>query len=574
MTTPTPAISGPPTPAETPPTARRRVPPVVLGVASALLLWMAFPPVDRGYLAWFALVPLFALVRSDRPRWEVYLAAWLSGLVFWHLAVAWVRLTDPSAWLAWVAMATFLALGWPLFLLVARSAVRGLSLPLMLVAPVAWVADEYYRGWALTGLPWFFLGHAQYRVLPLIQVADLAGAWGVSLVVALVNAWFVDLVDLPRGQRTGRGWRPTRSQVVRAAIVASALLSVLGYGMVRLRMAQFRPGPRLALLQSDIRQELKMRADAGEILAEFRGLVQSALPECPDLIVWPETAYPRGYPRIDPALDPQELDRQIKLIHPKGTVPFWREKVTLVRRELNGLVDQLGIPMVVGATTYAFRPEGLARYNSAVLFAPGRAETVSYHKIHLVPFGEYVPLLQTFPWLTRLTPYHGEFVPSLTPGARPSWFDWVGVRYAAAICFEDTVPDLVRRSFAEVPDGHQPDVLLNISNDGWFRGSPELALHLIAGAFRAVENRVPIARAVNTGMTALIDGNGAVVRAVPPRTSAALTVTVPLDDRTSLYTTAGDWLPLACVLACLVALPLGLASDRRRRAAMTLLRPE
>jgi apolipoprotein N-acyltransferase len=230
---------------------------------------------------------------------------------------------------------------------------------------------------------------------------------------------------------------------------------------------------------------------------------------------------------------------------------------------------------VVGATTYAFRPEGLKRYNSALVFEPGVPRvTGRYDKLHLVPFGEYVPLLETFPWLTRLTPYQGDFIPSMVPGQGAGWFTVRGRTYATAICFEDGLPHVVRRLMkgdrAGAPAGAQgtrgenaqPDVLLNLSNDGWFRGSSELDMHLAVSIFRAVENRVPVARAVNTGISAVIDGNGRVIAALPKMKAAALVASVPLDARQGLYTWVGDWLPMGCLGVAVGAVGLRLAGRR------------
>jgi apolipoprotein N-acyltransferase len=223
---------------------------------------------------------------------------------------------------------------------------------------------------------------------------------------------------------------------------------------------------------------------------------------------------------------------------------------------MNGLADQLGVPMLVGTITYEFRPSGVSRFNSAILFEPGGKTETSYHKLHLVPFGEYVPLIGTFPWLTRLTPYHGEYVPSLAFGPRPAWFGLKGLRFATAICFEDTVPQVVRRFFTEADNGRRPDFLVNVSNDGWFHGSSELDMHLAISVFRAVEHRVPLARAVNTGGTAIIDGNGSVLRSLPKLKEDVLTGELPLDGRISLYTLWGDWLPLTCLAITIGIVPL------------------
>lgn len=533
-----------------------RTPPLVPALISAVLLYLAYPPADCGTLGWFALAFFFSLVRSDRPARSLYLGAWIGGLAFWFLAVSWVRLVDESAWIGWIALTAYHSVFWPFFLLLTRQAVHRLRLPLMLAAPIIWVALEYVRAHALTGFPWFYLAHTQYRALPVIQVADLTGLWGLSLLIAAANAWWVDLLTLPLIEPGPRGPRLAWGQQFRLGVLTIALTATLGYGFYRLKTAHFRDGPRLALLQSNVPQDLTVHHDPAETLKSFANLIRQAIHDPrhrPDLIVWPETSYPYGVVRIDPRLDPSAFERLILARDPEGTVSQWRDRQDAARQILQGWTDESGVPMLVGTITYDFRPSGLDKYNSAVLFEPGREQARSYHKVHLVPFGEFIPMIGLLPALARLTPYQGSNMPSLAIGTGPVAFDLGGVRYVTAICFEDTVPYVVRRSFAELA-GKQPDVLLNLSNDGWFKGSVEHELHLAVSVFRAVENRVPLARAANLGISALVDGNGRIVRALPKAREGVLTVVVPLDDRSGLYRRWGDWLGQTCL-----AIAIGLA---------------
>lgn len=553
-----------------PAAATPRSHPAVLGLAAALLLFGAFPPAGWGWLGWVALVPLFLLLRSERPRRTIYLGGWLGGLTFWLLALHWITRSDEGAWLAWIVMALALSAWWPAFLLLGRLAVLRLRLPAMVAAPVVWVALEFVRAYAVTGFPWYYLAHTQYRVLPLIQIADVTGAWGLSFLMAMANAWGADLVTLPLLRATPRGPRLARGQAVRSAVLVVAVGATVAYGLFRVATARFRPGPRVALLQSNFKQEYKMSLDAEQILAVYRGLVERALRdgEPPDLIVWPETSYPYGYSELDPALARAAFEGQVRSISRDAKAEVWQANLRNVPLALHGWADRIGVPLLIGSASYHFRTGGLARYNSALLFEPGVATVQMYHKLHLVPFGEYVPLIETFPWLMALTPFEPGHVPSLDFGSQPRWFDRKGWRLAPAICFEDTVPYVVRRFFTEVRDGHQPDLLLNLSNDGWFVGTAEPEVHLATSVFRAVENRVPLARAVNTGISALINGNGAILKSLPHRLEGILSVTAPLDDRVSFYTSWGDWLPRTCLVLSLGLAPLALvrAIGERRRA--------
>jgi apolipoprotein N-acyltransferase len=534
--------------------------PIVAGMTSGLLLWSAFPPVQWSWLAWIALVPLFGMAIESRPRLQLYLGAWAGGLVFWMLSVEWVRLTDPTAWFAWLVMALVFSAWWPGFLVLLRPAVGRLKIPLMLAAPILWVGLEYVRAFILTGFPWYYLGHSQFRFLTLIQIADTTSALGVSFLIAVVSAWIVDLLSLPLWETKADVTRLARRQSLRLWIVTLLVGGSLAYGTYRLSTAGFRTGPRLALLQTNFPQRYKMGGQPLEILERIEQLIGRAIASepRPDLIVWPETAYPYGFINVDPATSRTELARQVNLISSEVTAADWLDKKEKIEEYLHALADQSGVPMLVGANCYDHRPDHLSKYNSALLFEPAVRAISAYNKIHLVPFGEYIPFLETLPWLTVFTPYRNGYIPTLTFGREPVLLSLGPYRMAIAICFEDTVPHVIRRFFHENPGDRQPDMLVNMSNDGWFQGSSELDMHLAVSVFRTIEHRVPLVRAVNTGISALIDGNGEIRDTLPRLTEQLLSVTVPLDDRTSNYTTWGDWLGCTCLAITIGLVPLSL----------------
>jgi apolipoprotein N-acyltransferase len=256
------------------------------------------------------------------------------------------------------------------------------------------------------------------------------------------------------------------------------------------------------------------------------------------------------------------LGRQVGLISETVTVGDWIERKQKIAEHLHGLTDLTGVPMLVGTVLYDHRPDTLNKYNAALLFEPLVQTIHSYNKIHLVPFGEFIPFLDNLPWLTIFTPYRNGYVPSLAFGRDPVIFPLGSHRLAVAICFEDTVPHVIRRFFHENSDGREPDMLINLSNDGWFHGSSELDMHLAVSVFRTIEHRVPLARAVNTGISALIDGNGEIRDTLPRLTESVLAVTVPLDDRTSLYTRLGDWLGISCLAVTIGLVPMGFLRRR------------
>jgi apolipoprotein N-acyltransferase len=529
------------------------------GLASGLLLWTAFPPLEWSRVAWIALAPLFWLAIVPTAPLRAYLAAWAGGLLFWLLAVPWLRLIGPGAWIGWIVLAAVFSLWWPLFLGLTRWAYFRLQLPLILAAPIAWVAIEYVRAYFLTGFPWYYLAHSQFRYLYVIQIADFAGSLGISLLIAIVNAWLVDLAASPLFHITKKGTHLTRRQTIRLWAVTILVGTTLCYGAYRLSTARFHDGPKLALLQSNLEQGHKFQRDPPKIRAGFQELIRRAMsrPERPDLIVWPETSYPFGFIMVDPAVDRASLERQVRSIAPGLSVQEWLDKRTAVAEDLHLLTNEIGVPMLVGSRVYSHGAAQLSNYNSAILFQPSVPAIRSYHKMHLVPFGEFIPFIETIPWLALLTPYRDK-IPNLNFGREAVVLPVGPYRVAATICFEDTIPQVISRFFHGVDPDHQPDLLINLSNDGWYPNSSELDMHLAIGVFRTVEHRVPLARAVNTGLSALVDGNGEIRAALPKNTEDVLTVTVPLDDRTSCYSRWGDWLGLSCLAVMIGLVPIGL----------------
>lgn len=529
------------------------------GVASGLVLWTTFPPLEWGVLAWIALAPLFWLATVRGAPVRTYLAAWAGGLIFWILAVPWLRLIGPGAWIGWVALGLVFSLWWPIFLGLARWAHFRLRVPLILAAPIAWVTVEYLRAYFLTGFPWFYLAHSQYRNLLVIQIADITGSLGVSLLIAMVNAWLVDLVTTPLLRRVGGRARLMPRQLARVWLMTILVGTTFCYGAFRVSTARFHPGPRVALLQSNLEQSHKFHRDPIKVRAGFVDLIRKALTHGPkpDLIVWPETSYPFGFIMTAPGLERSALKEQVASITNAMTPDEWIDKQRSVVEDLRLMTAEFGVPMLVGTAVYNHQPDRLRRYNTAILFEPSVPDHAFYHKMHLVPFGEFIPLIDTLPWLAALTPYRDK-IPDLSFGRDPRIFTLGSYRFAASICFEDTIPQVIGRFFGGAGQSGQPDLLINLSNDGWYPGSSELDMHLAIGVFRTVEHRVPLARAVNTGFSALIDGNGEIRHRLPKNVEDELVVQVPLDDRTTFYSRWGDWLGLSCLAVTIGWIPMGL----------------
>src|SRR5437763_14646935 len=233
-------------------TPERRL--VLCALATSALLYLCYFPVGWGFLAWVALVPLIGLVRSAaRPRW-VYGAAYLCGLAFYLPAIQWMRVADPRMYFTWLALSFWCSAYLTLTIFLARKLDRRTSLPLALTLPVVWTAVEFIRANFLCGFAWYLLGYSQHRFDTLIQVADVTGVYGLSFLLVAVNAlvfeWLYRLAAVRRLVGRAGEPAPTRRPVLafQSAVALLVFAGCLGYGSWRLRQADFRPGPRIALI--------------------------------------------------------------------------------------------------------------------------------------------------------------------------------------------------------------------------------------------------------------------------------------------------------------------------------------
>jgi len=536
------------------------------------LLSVGFAPLDVWPAAYVCLVPWFLVIAVSGTANTVYVVSYFLGLAFFLINLRWLGVCTVPGFLA---MSLYLAVYFPLVACPVRHAVRRRRLPLAVVAPVVWVGSEMCRAVAISGFPWLFLGHTQYRVLTLIQISDLVGAYGVSFVVVSVNGMIADLLlhRLVR-RRPNLGLAPRRPRVGAAVAVALLLFTVL-YGRFQLRRDTSAPGPLVAVLQEDFpnfvdpEKRRQQPGPHGRALA-YAALFPLAAQHQPDIFLLPETPWLMA---LNPELRNLEPDAPF--------VDEWTARfVQLSNRSYDLLRDQAvtyGAYVVTGGLTviptpYALRAEDI-KYNSAWVFPPSGEPPDSYSKVHCVYFGEVVPfrygrLRFLYWWLNDLMPFGqdaGEY--SLTPGAEFNVFSMTPrsdpsrtYRFGVPICYEDVMPYVSRRFVTDPQTSRKRvDFLLNISNDGWFVHSNELPQHLAICAFRAVENRVGIARAVNTGISGFIDADGRIHNLVEvdgvshgEGIRGYAVSRVEVDSRHSAYSRVGDVFAIACAVLSLL----------------------
>ena len=471
---------------------------------TALMLLVAFPPLELAVFAWCGLVPLLLALRAARGKlaWLlICLAGWAFGIggFFWarHVTV-----------LGMVLLGFYISL----YFLVFCVAVRWLSfrkgMPLAFAAALVWTSLEVIRGVLLSGLPMLFLAHTQYKALPVIQIADLTGAAGVTFWIAAVNGLLADAICYFRQGAPRRG----SSRVLAAAgfvLVVSAFAQ--WYGSFRLNTIVTRRGPSIAVIQGNIPQDVKNRLteeDVANIFEKHLAMTDEARAgRAPRLVIWPETMTPWGLFDLDyedavrqalPGLRKEgRLEAARYYARRLRNTPRWR--AMLYERQQHSA-------LLIGSGSYSLGGEKLLRYNS-VRFLPrgGRGPAGRYDKIHLVPFGEYVPLKSLIGWLV------GPLIPfeeGMTAGTERTLFEIDGWRFAPTICFEDMFPRLT----ADFGRGKEKmDFIVNVTNEGWFKDGTELDQHLAVAVFRAVECRAGFVRAANTGISAFISPTGRIL---------------------------------------------------------------
>ncbi len=509
---------------------------VLLSLASGLMLAAAFPSFDIHWLAWIALVPLLRALRGLTLR-QALLHGFIAGLAFFAATVHWVTNSVHyyggvpllPASLITLLLCAYLALYPALFGAAIIQLRRNYPSLLFLTAPAVWTALELARTYVFSGFPWALLGYSQHAVLPLIQLADITGVYGISFLIVLVNAAVEEFLFSRRNY---------------AGLVAAglAVAATLAYGYDRLGVPLTGDGIRISLVQGNIEQDRKWDPRyQSEVIAVYARLTKTALARQPDLVIWPETA-----------------------------TPFYfgggGDHSTL-SKDLREFVKRGGTPLLFGSPTYEIGPaRSIELRNSAFLLDGEGTPAAVYHKIHLVPFGEYVPLKRLLFFVDKMVAAVGDFRTgreyTVMPVTVPSRRGLEPVNVSTVICYEIIFPDLVRR-FVD----RGTSVMTTITNDAWFGRTAAPAQHFSMAVFRAVENRVPVARAANTGISGFIDGHGRVLARSDIFTEAVITETlIPGRDKT-FYTRRGDLFSYACLVLALLSLAANYVLPASRKTA-------
>ena len=484
-----------------------------LAALSGAILACAFPQPDFSFFAWFALIPLI-LVMARRPFWSGYVA----GIVFFASTLYWLnivmvtygRLHPLLSLVAYLLLVGYLSFYFAVATWLVSRLHDRFKYPISLTFPVIWVALELLRSVLLTGFPWVLLGYSQHNNLVAIQSVDLFGVYGLSGLIILTNCVIASVIEWVQNRQTR--YRQGRYVFMLVLLLAANFI----YGTIKLQ-GDYDVGTALdvSLIQGNIDQTLKWEPESQlQTVHRYRQLSEKAAAVDAGLIIWPESA-----------------------------TPFYLQDPSVLQQTVLGIAKSSGHHLLTGSPAYARLADGSFNYyNSAFLISPLAGIVGRSDKVHLVPFGEYVPLGQFLPFIEKMVYGIGDFsAGEITPLA------FTGEKFGVLVCYEAIFPELAR-AYANAGSG----LLVNITNDAWFGKSSAPYQHLAMTRFRAIENRRWLVRSANTGISAIIDPVGHIVSQSSIFEKAALKGQVKFLSGSTLYSRFGDVLPLLFLLVSMV----------------------
>lgn len=491
---------------------------IFCAIVSGVLLVLSFPKYGSGFIAWFALIPLlYALHRTASIR-QALLLGFITGIIGYIGIIYWIIYVVVNYGYLPVYLGITLMLLLACYLSVypaifaAGIAYFRNKIPLHLTSPVLWVCLEYCKSQLFTGFPWENLGYSQYLNLYVIQIADISGVYGLSFLIVLVNAALFEIIA-----------KRSKREFIMASAVSLILISVYTYGIYRVNSIDkilqnpATPSMEVALIQGNIDQAMKWNENyQKETINIYEDVSLKNAPASGGLIVWPETAAPFNFQ------DDSALSRQIRNL--------------AVKTKSN---------LVFGTISYLRSSHSVDFYNSAYLLSSAGEVKGRYDKVHLVPYGEYVPLRNVFPFVKKLTAGIGDF--STGDGYYP--LSASEQKIGVLICYEGILPFAARMYKNE-----SAEVLVNITNDAWFGSTSAPYQHLSMTIFRAVETRLYLVRAANTGISAIVDPKGQIVAKTGIFQKDAINGHVKLLKVPTFYAQYGDLLAGICFMLCIMFL--------------------
>ena len=546
--------------------------PWLAAICSGFLYAACFPPFNLTWLCWIALTPLIAAIwfsggDSRHPWLRNLLLGYVTGLTFFWIVFSWLTTVTILGWFVLeFYMAIYVAIWawfcglvrprpkinrvgcskWEQMLSQARTnatppqspwtkSTNNLRLALLLAA--AWTTLEWLRGWVFSGFGWNGLGVALHDNWPLIQIAELTGVAGLSFLIAFVNVIILTTAYRLVVEARTRVMRPHFD----FTFTMAAIVGVLVFGFRATQVSPAAKTLRVTAVQSNVPQNQKFDPQfTRRIFDQFRRLSEIALRSNPppELLVWPESSMP------GPVLEDQESYKFVTDLAADADADF-----------LLGTIDE----------------DGGDVYNAAILLSEGGERVQMYRKVHLVPFGEFVPGRHTVPLLARIV---GDQVPGdFKAGKEHTVFTLTNgdVQVAPLICFEDTIGELARQFVVPTETSPGANLLVDVTNDGWFQHSAGSHQHLANAIFRCIETRRPMLRAANTGVTCFINQFGRVTQELRDEIGSTFTegvlsgdIEVPSEHELTFYARHGELFAKACAVITLIAIVLTSLTRWRR----------
>ncbi len=500
---------------------------ILLSAVSGILLILIFPDFNLSELGWGCLVPLLLACHGKEPS-KGFLAGCITGSVFHCGLIYWVTVSMTVYGglpiclslilliLFSVFLSTFIAI--PIYLSCYVQKIMGWGFTLTL--PFFWTASEYIKSWILTGFPWENMGYSQFQMLHIIQVADITGVYGISFLLVLVNcAVFSLLIRLF-----------TKEKIPFNEIAFSILLLTLtlAYGHKRLNDFKTPMGDQLkiAIVQPNISQDIKWDPIfLDSTMKIFHRLSLKTVSYHPDMVVWPEAA-----------------------------TPFFYQSENYIKEITEDIVTKTGAYLLFGSPSWELNLDNQLFFNSAFLISPQNIIVGKYDKIHLVPYGEYVPFKKLFPFIHKMVADIGDF----SSGREIKNLQMPSCSFATLICYEIIFPDLTRRF---VKKG--ADFIVNITNDAWFGETSAPYQNISMAVLRAAENKRYVVRAANTGISAYINPIGSVYRQTELFTQSVLPAIIVCLEQQTFYTQYGDLFALFCCITSLIFILMSRVRKRR-----------
>ncbi|OGW32913.1 MAG: apolipoprotein N-acyltransferase [Nitrospirae bacterium GWC2_42_7] len=496
------------------------LPPVISGA----LLALSFPVFDLFLLAWIAFVPLLLSLWQKNLR-QAFISGFIFGMTFFFITLYWIYhsinhfggVPFLSSIILVLLLCCYLSIYPAFFALLFSSIIKKTKLPALFIAPVLWVALEFLRSYALSGFPWASTGYSQYKFLYITQISDITGVYGISFLVLAVNGAFAELFLL-KNRVKEMPLFPVSFIKLSLGSLLVILLFTVSYGIWRL--GQERPGRYITagLVQGNIEQGKKWEPSfQKEVIDRYFTLSTELSKSSPDLIIWPE-----------------------------ASVPFYFGSDSANTTELMDFQKNLGSGLLFGSVLvkeHSSTKTSLS--NSAILLDKEGKIAYTYDKIHMVPFGEYVPLKSILFFIDKLVVGIGDY----SPGKQYLTAETEFGSFGTLICYEIIFPGMVRKFYTK-----GGDFIVTITNDAWFGKTSGPYQHFNMAVFRAIENRKPVMRAANTGVSGFIDSNGKILAQSSLFKQQTLLNKIKTDSTMTFYTKFGDLFSYLCIVLSVILL--------------------